>query len=193
MKKYEEEHYQFENIKEHIYPWIRKELKDKHALNGKNLSEKDTPVVAFMGDLKIIFAIRRGEDSYEILKDQMLAPGTDIEALYHTACENLARDVEFVIGNTWYGAFGIIADGFHEASSLCFKHIWQVCVDKLKDALVIMVPSKDTVLFAPAGQKEVVEKMIEHGKGAYDMDSEGISTSLMLFSQARKELTPYEI
>ena len=65
MKKYEEEHYQFENIKEHIYPWIRKELKDKHALNGKNLSEKDTPVVAFMGDLKIIFAIRRGEDSYE--------------------------------------------------------------------------------------------------------------------------------
>ena len=120
MKKYEEEHYQFENIKEHIYPWIRKELKDKHALNGKNLSEKDTPVVAFMGDLKIIFAIRRGEDSYEILKDQMLAPGTDIEALYHTACENLARDVEFVIGNTWYGAFGIIADGFHEASSLCF-------------------------------------------------------------------------
>ena len=163
MKKYEEEHYQFENIKEHIYPWIRKELKDKHALNGKNLSEKDT-----------------------------LAPGTDIEALYHTACENLARDVEFVIGNTWYGAFGIIADGFHEASSLCFKHIWQVCVDKLKDDLVIMVPSKDTVLFAPAGQKEVVEKMIEHGKGAYDMDSEGISMSLMLFSQARKELTPYE-
>ena len=192
MKKYEEEHYQYEKIKDRIYPWIRKEIKDSHALNGKNLSEKDTPVVAFTGDLKVIFAIRRGEETYEILKDNMLPPEADIEKLYHQACENLARDVEFVIGNTWYGAFGIIADGLHEASSLCYKHIWQVCVDKLKDDLVIMAPSKDTVLFAPAGQKEVVDKMIEHGKGAYDMSGERISTSLMLFSQKRKDLTVYE-
>ena len=49
MKKYEEEHYQFENIKEHIYPWIRKELKDKHALNGKNLSEEGSPVWLLWG------------------------------------------------------------------------------------------------------------------------------------------------
>lgn len=192
MKKYEEEHYRYEKIREHIYPWIRKELWDSHALNGRHLSEKDTPVIVFAGDLKIIFAIRRGEDSYEILKDNMLPPDVDIEKLYHQACENLVRDVEFVIGNTWYGAFAIIADGVHEVSSLCFKHIWQVCVDKLKDDLVIMAPSKDTVLFAPAGQKEAVEKMIEHGRGAYEMDEERISTSLLLFSQKRKELTAYE-
>lgn len=192
MKKYEEEHYRYEKIRKNIYPWIRKELRDSHALNGKNLSEKDTPVIVFAGDLKVIFAIRRGEDSYEILKDNMLPPETDIEKLYHQACENLARDVEFVIGNTWYGAFAILADGVHEASSLCFKHIWQVCVDKLKDDLVIMAPSKDTVLFAPAGQKEVVEKMVEHGRGAYEMEGERISTSLMLFSQKRKELTAYD-
>ena len=149
-------------------------------------------MIVFAGDLKVIFAIRRGEDSYEILKDNMLPPETDIEKLYHQACENLVRDVEFVIGNTWYGAFAILADGVHEASSLCFKHIWQVCVDKLKDDLVIMAPSKDTVLFAPAGQKEVVEKMVEHGRGAYEMEGERISTSLMLFSQKRKELTAYD-
>lgn len=62
------------------------------------------PVIAFVGDLKIIFAIKRSEDSYEILKDNMLPPEVEIE-LYHTACENLVRDVEFVIGNTWYGGF----------------------------------------------------------------------------------------
>lgn len=192
MKKYEEEHYKYENIKEQIYPWIKRELSDRHALNGKNFSEKDTPVLAFVGDLKIIFVIRRGEEVYEVLKDAMLPPQIKIEEVYHKACENLVRDVEFVIGNTWYGAFGILADGIHEASSLCFKHIWQVCVDKLKDDLVIMAPAKDTVLFAPAGQKEVVEKMKEHGQGAYDMAGEGISTSLLLFSQSRKELTAYE-
>ena len=192
MKKYEEEHYRYDSIKENIYPWVKNDLIDSHALNGKSFSEKDTPVIAFIGDLKIIFAIKRDGDSYEILKDNMLPPDINIEELYHTACENLVRDVEFVIGNTWYGAFGILADGVHEASAVCFKHIWQVCVDKLKDDLVIMVPAKDTVLFAPAGQKEVVDKMIEHGQGAYDTGTDRISMQLFYFSQAKKDLSIYE-
>lgn len=193
MRKYEEEHYRFDNIKEVIYPWIKNNFKDTHALNGKHFSEKDTPFIPFVGDLKVVFAINRGNDKFEILKDNMLAPNTDIAALYHKACENLVRDVEFMIGNTWYGAFAIIADGYHEASSICFKHIWQVCVDKLKDDIIIMVPSNETVLFAPASQKEVVEKMIEHGNSSCEADANPISKQLFLFSQARKELTEYEI
>ena len=69
MKKYEEKHYFFENIKDRIYPWVKKELKDYEALNGKFVSEKETPMVAFVGDLFIIFVIRRGEDSYEIITE----------------------------------------------------------------------------------------------------------------------------
>ena len=85
-----------------------------------------------------------------------------------------------------------IADGHHEASALCFKHIWQVCVDKLKDDLVIMVPAKDTILFAPASQKMVVEKMVEHGENAYEQSKDKVSKTLMRFSKDRKELTAYE-
>ena len=144
MRKYEENRYILDNIKEHIYPWVRGELACARALNGKNITEKDTPIVSFINGLKIIFVIKRGEDVYEVLKDNMLPPGCDVEALYFTACENLVRDVEFVIANTWYGGFAILADGRHEASWLCFKHIWQVCADKLKDDLVIMMPCKDT-------------------------------------------------
>ena len=59
-------------ICEHIYPWVKKELTDTQALNGKHFSEKDAPVVAFLGDLKIIFVIKRQEDTYEVLKDSML-------------------------------------------------------------------------------------------------------------------------
>lgn len=192
MKKYEEDRYLYENIKEHIYPWMKKELKDSKALNGKNISEKDTPVVSFINGLSIIFVIRRKEGVYEVLKDHMLPPDCDVEAMYYTACENLVRDVEFVIANTWYGAFAILADGWHEASSLCFKHIWQVCVDKLKDDLVLAVPSKDTVLFVPASDGKAVEKLKEHAEGAYDMEKDPISKKLFLFSQSRKELMDYE-
>lgn len=192
MYKYEEEHYRFDNIKDKIYPWVRQRLYDHSALNGKNLSEKEIPVIRFVGDLHILFAVQRGEETYEILKDQMLPPDFDVLELYHIACENLVRDVEFVIGNTWYGGFGILADGIHEASSLCFKHIWQVCVDKLKDDLVLAVPSKDTVLFVPASDGKAVEKLKEHAEGAYNMEKDPISKRLFLFSQSRKELTDYE-
>lgn len=186
MNKYEDEKYRFENIKTQIYPWVRKELGD--------ISEKDAPVVSFINDLRIIFVIKRAEDVFEVLMDDMLSPDCDVEALYYASCENLVRDVEFVIANTWYGGFGILADGWHEASSLCFKHIWQVCVDKLKDDLVIMAPTRETVLFAPASQREVVEKLVEHGEQAYEQAErkDKISRGLLLFSKDRKELSVYE-
>ena len=133
MRKYEEERYLFENIRHKIYPWVKETLVDYQALNGKYISPKDTPIVSFVGDLMIIFVIERGEDTYEIIKDNMLPPDLAIEELYQIACENLARDVKFVISNTMYGGFGILADGHHEASSLCFKHIWSMCVDKLQE------------------------------------------------------------
>ena len=91
MRKYEEEHYQYDKIKDKIYPWVKNELTDQQALNGKNFSEKDTPVIGFAGDLKIIFVIKRGEESYVVLKDAMLTPEIAVEELYHTACENLVR------------------------------------------------------------------------------------------------------
>ena len=192
MRKYEENRYILEEIKDQIYPWVKGELADTKALNGKYISEKDTPVVSFISGLRIIFVIKWGEDVYEVLKDNMLPPDCDVEALYYTACENLVRDVEFVIANTWYGGFAILADGWHEASSLCFKHIWQVCVDKLKDDLVIMASTRETVLFAPASNEKAVATVIAHGEQTFEQTKDRISTRLMLFTKDRKELTEYE-
>lgn len=192
MRKYEEEHYLFENIKEQIYPWITQSLIEPQALNGKKLSVTDMPLIAFAGKLMVVFVIKRGEEAYEIIKDNMLPPDCDIEALYQIACENLVRDVEFVIGNTVYGAFAILADGYHEASSLCFQHIWDVCATKLEDDLLIMVPSKDTVLFAPASQDEVLEKMKQHAERTYAAAQSKVSMGLYLFTKDGKELLAYD-
>ncbi len=192
MRKYEEDYYLFENVKEKIYPWITQSLVEPLALNGRMISEKDTPLISFVGDLMVLFVIKRGEEAYEIIKDNMLPPDCDIEALYHTACGNLVRDVEFVIGNTMYGAFVILADGYHEASSLCFRHIWEVCVQKLEDDLLIMAPSKDTVLFAPASQEAVVEKMKYHAEQVYESDRNRISNRTFLFTKDGKELLAYD-
>lgn len=192
MKKYEEERYQFDTIKTRIYPWVKESLVDHEALNGKHISHKDTPLVSFVGNLMIAFVIARDNDTYEIVKDNMLPPGQDIEALYHMACENLVRDVEFVISNTMYGAFGIIADGHHEASAIIYKHIWNMCAEKLNDDILIMVPAKDSVLFAPRGNASVVETMITHGNEAYTRNQDKISRDLFLYSRENQELKVYE-
>lgn len=192
MRKYEEEHYNYENIRTKIYPWVKEELSDSQALNGTHFCVGDTPVIPFVGDLHIVFVIKRGEGIFEILKDNMLPPDCNIEELYHISCENLNRDVEFVIGNTMYGAFSIFADGYHEASAVCFKHIWQVCVDKLKQDLIIMIPAKDTVLFAPASETEAVRQMEIHGQRVFEEAKDSISSKRLLFSKDRKELSVYE-
>lgn len=192
MYKYEEKRYLFENIKNKIYPWVKETLVDHEALNGKYISPKDTPIVSFVGDLMVIFVIERGYDKYEILKDNMLPPGADIEEIYHIACENLVRDVKFVISNTMYGGFGILADGHHEASSLCFKHIWSVCSEKLQDDIVIMVPAKDMVLFVPASNQTLIDAMYAYGLQAYERNRDKISQKFYKFSNETKELMAYE-
>jgi hypothetical protein len=87
-----------------------------------------------------------------------------------------------------YGGFGIIADGHHEASALCFKHIWSLCVDKLQDDILIMVPAKDMVLFVPASNQEQVNAMIQYGLEAFERNKEKISKAVYRFTKDTKEL-----
>lgn len=192
MRKYEEKNYLFENIKDKIYPWVKESLVDHVALNGKFISPKDTPIISFVGDLMIIFVIKRGEDKFEIIKDNMLPPETDMAELYQLACQNLVRDVEFVISNTMFGGFGILADGHHEASSLCFKHIWSVCADKIGEDLVIMAPAKDMVLFVQASNQKAIDSMVDYGNQAFERNKDKISKKLLLFKKEEKELVVYE-
>jgi hypothetical protein len=193
MKKNQEEKYLYDNIKDSIYPWVKQNLVDHVALNGKYISEKDTPLVSFVGDLMVAFAIKRGDDVFEIVKDNMLPDDCDIEQLYYKSCENVARDVEFVIGHTMFGGFAIMADGHHEASSLCLKHIWKVCAEKLEDDLIIMAPAKDMVLFIPYGWKEkILDQMVQFGSQSFERNNDRISKDLFLFSKEREELVRYE-
>jgi len=90
-----------------------------------------------------------------------------------------------------YGGFGILADGHHEASSLCFKHIWSLCVDKLNDDIIIMVPAKDMVLFVPASNQKQIEDMRAYGLEAYKRNKDKISDKLYRFTKREKELVVY--
>lgn len=156
------------------------------------LSPKKGPVISLVGDLEIMLEVLDKDNKKTLLKYDMLAEEKDVLTLYNKACEELVKDVEFVVANTLFGGFAILADKAHESSSLCFQSIWTTCADKLADDLLIMVPTTDIVLFAPKSQQEVVEQMMIQGKSNYQEAANKISPEVFIFTRDEKELKPYE-
>lgn len=182
----------FESYKTKIYPWIKEIPKNEKEWEQESYSSEDTPLLSFVEGMMAVFVIQNGEDSYEILKDPMVPAGVSTEEIFRLACENLVRDVEFVFSNTLFGGFGVIADGIHEASALCLRHIWEVCTEKLQDDVLIMVPSRDLILFAPKGDEQAVQGMIRFGEQGWEQSTHRVSRKIFQYSRERKELTLYE-
>lgn len=182
----------FEKYRTRIYPWVREIPENEKEWEKEEYSCDDTPLLSFVEGLMTVFVVKDGEESYKILKDTMVPEGITVEELYKTACENLARDVEFVFSNTLFGGFGILADGIHEASALCLRHIWDVCTEKLQDDVVIMVPSRDLILFAPESDEKIVKAMLQFGEQGWEQSMHKVTRKVFQYSRDRKELTIYE-
>lgn len=182
----------FEKYKMRIYPWVKEIPENEKEWEKEEYSCDDTPLLSFVEGLMTVFVVRNGEESYEILKDDMIPEGVTTEEIYKMACENLARDVEFVFSNTLFGGFGIIADGIHEASALCLRYIWDVCTEKLQDDVVIMVPSRDLILFAPESDDKTVQAMLRFGDQGWRQSPYKVTRKVFQYSKDRKELTVYE-
>lgn len=182
----------FKEFKNRVYPWVREIPGSSKEWEKEEYSPDDTPLLSFVDGLMVVFVIQQDENKYEILKDSMIPQEITTEELYGTACENLARDVEFVFSNTLYGGFGVIADGIHEASALCLKHIWEVCTEKLQDNVLIMAPSRDLLLFAPESDQKTVQAMIHFGNQGWEQSKYKVTKKLYRYSKDRKELTIYE-
>lgn len=183
---------EFEEYRLRIYPWVREIPGDAVGWEKEGCSPEDTPLLSFVDGLMTVFVIQKEEEVFEILKDSMLPEGMTPEEIYRTACENLARDVEFVFSNTLFGGFGVIADGVHEASALCLRHVWEVCTEKLQDDVVIMAPSRDLLLFAPKSDRKTVQSMIQFGEQGWLQSEHRLTKRLYQYSRERKELTGYE-
>lgn len=156
------------------------------------LSPKKGPVISLVSDLEILLEVSSDDDKEVLLKYDMVDGEIDPLELYNEACKELIEDVEFVVANTLFGGFAILADKRHESSSLCFQSIWSTCADKLGDDLLIMVPTTNIVIFSPKSQTEVVQKMIEQGESNYKAASDKISPEVFIFTKDTKELKSYE-
>lgn len=162
-----------------IYPIIKRQ---------GYISPTKSPVISLIGDLEILLEIPSNEEKEILVTQEMLTDKDDAISLYHRACEDLVADVQFVVANTLFGGFAVLADKKHESSAICFQSIWTTCADKLADDLLIMVPARDIVLFAPKSGERVIEAMITQGESNYHTSSHKISREIFMFNRNKREL-----
>jgi len=153
----------FENIKDKIYPWIKvvyepgKEV--PNSTNEIELSAEDSPVnMAWLGNLAIYYAVDEG-DNFSLILNRDMPVDLKLDQLHDLAITNLDRDVEFSFNETVFGGYGLIADGNHEAGSLCLDGIWHWCAGQLHDNLVVAIPAKDMIMMVPVSDKDKISKL----------------------------------
>lgn len=99
--------------------------------------------------------------TYKVITYEDMPNGMAVEELEQKAFDNLARDVQYRIAESSVepGVWGVLAGGDFEAESLRL-FIWEEISDKFNGGdLIIAVPTKDIVMFVPAGNKKLIRKL----------------------------------
>lgn len=173
-KHNEEKVLAFEKQKSKIYPWVKAfvdNTDNPKALLQIDLPDENFPIWrTWLGDLAIFYVADMG-DRFEIILKNHLPKNISVEQLHQLAIENLSRDIEYKLNETNFGAYGLIADGNHETSSICLPEIWDWIAGILNDNLIVAIPTKSLIMMAPetnidkvSNLKIVVHKIFKEGE-----------------------------
>lgn len=154
----------FATYKSKIYPWVKVSSEDttgKPAAHVITLSGEDQPVCEpWLGGLIITYVEDSG-NSFRMILNRDLPEGFTKAQLHELALANIKRDIGFEVRQTHFGGFGLIADGNHEAASICLPELWKAFAGQLSDDIVVAVPAKDLVLYVPGSDGEAIIKLQE--------------------------------
>lgn len=144
----------FDEIKNEIYPWVKKSLSDKETAEDEIINI-DIPTKNLIADLIVLFVVEESE-GFRVLQSKDIPKEYSIDDLCELACQNLTRNITFKIIPLTYGGYGVWAtrdglnaDGNLDAGALCLNHIWEFIANEVGENFIVAVPSKDVVTFVP--------------------------------------------
>lgn len=172
-----------------IYPWIKQvEAVQKdtgliHCTAGDGTEvEVFLPWHALMGDLGVFYVLDDDGESFEMVQTSMLPDGMEESELFHLACDNLLRDVEFQLCGTNWGGLGIVCGGNFEASSLCCPGIWNFVAQHCQEDFMVAVPARDVVIMAPVGDSDRVQNLKVTANRIFSGGDHTLSDKLFYYS-----------
>lgn len=158
-----------------IYPRIKKNLaKDplkEISMLAPDVSSPDHSndlIMTRIMDSFIGILVQDTGSTLTYLRYDVLPEGIDVEKLWDKAFENLCRDIRYQTCESKVpGVYGILAGGDFEAESICLTDLWKQIAQSVGDDLIICVPTKDVVFYAPKSDKKLVKKALKLAENMY--------------------------
>ena len=122
----------------------------------------------FQAGLNIHYGVDNG-DSFQLLSKSHLPPAYDLNGLKKKATQNLTKLIEknIEIAQADTGVHAFLAKKCHPASIILLDKYWMFAKTHLKNDLAIAIPSSGLILFVPASDKKMVEKLKKMAHDVY--------------------------
>jgi len=180
----------FNEMKNNIYPWVKKSLSEPP--DNETEIVLDVPEKALIADLFLLFVVDMG-DVFHVLQQKDVPSHLTIDDLCALAVENLKNNITFRLAPAKFdGGYGLLAGGDHEAGALCLDDLWEDCAAHIGENLLVAVPSKDVVLMVGQSQANALEEMKTIALEIIKDGDRALTEHIFLYDVVRKKFTIYE-
>ncbi|MDA9207698.1 DUF1444 family protein [Octadecabacter sp.] len=110
----------------------------------------------FLGDMILVYAIDYPDHVAYVTQSHLDDAQVTLTQLRQAADLNLSQKLDETQFQQQNGSFMVITDGFYESSMVLDSALWANLSRQLDDDLVMIVPARDLVVFAPASNADAV-------------------------------------
>ncbi len=110
----------------------------------------------FIGDMVLVYAIDYPDHVAYVTQSHLDDAQVTLTQLQQAADLNLSLKLDETQFQQQNGSFMVITDGFYESSMVLDSALWADIARQLGDDLVMIVPARDLVVFAPASNAEAI-------------------------------------
>jgi uncharacterized protein YtpQ (UPF0354 family) len=137
-----------------LYPVVR------HASFAQNDGGMDLYSEPFVGDMIRVYAIDY-PDYVAYVTMQNFDDGLTVDALHAAAADNLVAKFEITQFEQRGDVIVAYTDGFYESSLVVDGVLWTSVAAQFDDEIVMIVPARDMIAFAPASATGVVDVLAD--------------------------------
>jgi uncharacterized protein YtpQ (UPF0354 family) len=139
----------------------------------------------FNEDLVVVYAEDRPTNTHYFEEAALKKAGVERKDLRELAKENLRRILPDLEREEIGGVSLLSAGGDYDASLLLFDEIWTGDLLKVKGEIVVAVPARNVLLFAPANDPARVEELEALVRRVFAENSYTLTDQLFVFSKGK--------
>ncbi|RCU51477.1 DUF1444 family protein [Corallincola holothuriorum] len=126
------------------------------------MTDEMRPISEFLfSDLWLTYAIDDGDNFIALSPALAKQHGIDLDTIKATATQNVLLYLKDIRKNEHDGFFSLSCENNMIANAVLFSPLWEQIEGEINDAVVIAIPHRDYVLYAPRNSPDAIAKLKE--------------------------------